>query len=129
MSYTEYMKNRTHLSIGILAVLTLICLSLCGYLLWQSLQIQITSKNSNSPIFSVASSTGETYFTITADGKVGIGSTSANPATALEVAGPVRLTEKSSKPCSPAIEGAIAYNGDNKHFWGCNGRTWNILDN
>lgn len=125
MSYTYLMKNKMHI---IITGLVIVVLAMSAYLIWQSMHFQVASQNTSGPIFSVASSTGETFFTITADGKVGIGSTSENPTTALEVAGPIRMTTKSSVSCSAAIEGTIAYNPDNKHFWGCNGNSWNMLD-
>lgn len=122
------MDLKAHTLILILAALAVLGVGTSLYLFWQSAHLQVGSQNTSGPIFSVASSTGESFFTITGDGKVGIGSTSENPAVALEVAGPIRMTSKSSVPCSSAIEGTIAYNPDNKHFWGCNGSAWNVLD-
>jgi hypothetical protein len=78
-------------------------------------------------IFTVKSATGTPLVTVTAGGRVGIGT--EHPATSLEVAGPIRLTKKSSEGCSEQTAGMIAYNPDNRRFWGCNGYEWRALDN
>lgn len=97
------------------------------FFLLRFLNIEIFKTQPYSALFSVASSTGVTYFTVMESGKVGFGTD--NPQTGFEVAGPIRLTAKSPDGCTIASEGEIAYNPDNKHFWGCNGSEWRVLDN
>ena len=90
--------------------------------------VEANAADTNGAIFTVATSTGETYFTVTSDGKVGIGRDTSDPVAALDVAGAIRLTKKSPDGCLNTMEGSIAYNPDNKHFWGCDGTQWRLLD-
>jgi len=110
-------------------VIAALILALLAGFLWYmegGKTLQVSNEDSTGPIFSIATSTGQTYVTVTADGKVGIGT--ENPFALFEVAGPIRLTQKSTDGCSPMTEGEIAYNPDNHHFWGCNGNAWRQLD-
>lgn len=84
------------------------------------------STDSSSNIFQVASSTGDNYFTITADGKVGV--YTQVPTTALDVYGMIRTYSTTATECTTSIEGAIQYDAYNKHFLGCNGVEWLRLD-
>ena len=109
--------------------LIIILLMIFGGAFWYETQygnIQIDRENDNEAIFAVASSSGQVYFSVTANGNVGIGSDV--PMVTLEVAGPIRLTRESQMDCTPAIEGAISYNPNNQHFWGCAGTDWRQLD-
>jgi len=88
--------------------------------------LRLEEGSGNGFLLSVSPANGPAYFVITPDGRVGIGSN--HPTAPLEVGGPIRLTKKSVDGCNPATEGAIAYNPDNKHFWGCDGSAWRVLD-
>lgn len=88
--------------------------------------IAVDTADSSANIFQVASSTGDNYFTITADGKVGVRNQA--PTTALDVYGVLRVYDHESYDCTYEIEGAIQYRGIDKHFWGCDGTTWHRLD-
>jgi len=88
--------------------------------------ITIDSEDTSGNIFQVASSTGDNYFTVTADGKIGIRNQA--PTTALDVYGVIRVYDDVSYECTLAIEGAIHYRGQDKRFWGCNGTSWQRLD-
>ncbi|TAJ15029.1 hypothetical protein EPO56_01395 [Patescibacteria group bacterium] len=89
-------------------------------------EILIDSRDSSTNIFQVASSTGENYFTITSDGKIGVNHEA--PTTALDVYGVIRVYDHNSYECTYEIEGAIHYRGIDKHFWGCDGVKWHRLD-
>ncbi len=88
--------------------------------------IIVDSKDTSGNIFQIASSTGDNYLTVTADGKVGIDNQA--PTTELDIYGVLRVYDDKPRECTTAIEGAIQYRGDNKHFWGCNGISWQKLD-
>lgn len=88
--------------------------------------ITLDSMDTNGNIFQVASSTGDNYFTVTADGKVGV--RNQVPTTELDVYGMVRIYSSTSTPCTTAIEGTIQYDGFHKKFLGCNGVEWRRLD-
>ena len=120
-------RNITPILLAVLIVVIIVVAAGAYYEYQKSQELQVTSADTSGAIFSVATSTGATYFTVTSDGKVGIDTDS--PAAALEVNGAIRLTRKSPVGCSSLYEGTIAYNPDNKHFWGCNGSSWNQLDN
>ncbi|TSD04962.1 MAG: hypothetical protein Greene07147_879 [Parcubacteria group bacterium Greene0714_7] len=77
-------------------------------------------------IFQVASSTGDNYFTVTADGKVGVRNQA--PTTELDVYGMIRTYSTEPRECTTAIEGAIRYDALYKKFLGCNGVEWRRLD-
>jgi hypothetical protein len=87
---------------------------------------KLGSAVSPSALFTLATTSGPAAFIVTSTGKVGIGT--SNPLATLEVAGPIRLTKKSAG-CDQNAEGEIAYNPDNKRFWGCDGVAWHQLDN
>lgn len=70
---------------------------------------------------------GAGNITVLPNGNVGIGTD--HPMATLEVAGAIRLSRQSAEGCSATTTGEIAYNPDNKHFWGCDGEYWNQLDN
>ena len=89
--------------------------------------IVVTPENSGDNIFQVASSTGDVYLTVTAGGKTGVNT--AVPQTAFEVRGMARIYTSSSSPCTQSIEGAIAYDPLQKHFFGCTSDAWRRLDN
>ncbi|MES2135424.1 MAG: hypothetical protein V4449_04245 [Patescibacteria group bacterium] len=84
------------------------------------------SADTSGNIFQVASSTGDNYFTVTADGKVGVRNQA--PTTELDVYGMIRTYSATSTECTSAIEGAIQYDAYNKKFFGCNGEEWRRLD-
>ena len=116
------------ISFSILLAIAALAVGAGGALYYQNyFGTGIGSGDSSSAIFSVATSTGATYFTVAASGNVGVGV--ENPTALFEVAGPIRLTKKSSDGCSLATEGEIAYNPDNKGFWGCDGSSWRPLGN
>lgn len=87
----------------------------------------INPQNSGDNIFQVASSTGEVYLTVRADGKVGVNT--AVPQTALDIRGMARVYTSDITPCTKEIEGAIAYDPYTEHFIGCNSFEWRRLDN
>lgn len=89
--------------------------------------LSVTPENSADNIFQVASSTGETYLTVKADGKVGVNT--VVPQTTLDIRGMARIYTSSTTPCTKDIEGAIAYNPRTQHFLGCNAEEWRRLDN
>jgi hypothetical protein len=111
----------------IVGTILIIAILIGLFFLLKFLNIEIFKAQPYASLFSVASSTGVTYFTVMESGKVGFGTD--NPQTGFEVAGPIRLTAKSPDGCAAWSEGEIAYNPDNKHFWGCNGTEWRALDN
>ena len=91
--------------------------------------LSIESANTSGSILDVASSTGDSYLTVTSNGKVGIDN--QIPQTALDVYGMIRLytATTSATKCTNAIEGAIDYDAYYKHFFGCDGTAWRQLDN
>ena len=98
------------------------------YVAYSSLgNLVINPENSRDNIFQVASSTGDVYLTVTADGKTGV--QTAVPQTELDVRGMARVYTSSSAPCTQNIEGAIAYDPAQKHFFGCTADAWKQLDN
>ena len=111
--------------VSIIAI-ALLALVMLGVWYLHSRNVEINPGNSSGPIFTVASSTGADYLTVTADGKVGVGTDV--PQAPLDVAGAIRLSAKSAEGCGANTEGEIAYNPDNKHFWGCDGASWRQLD-
>lgn len=88
--------------------------------------IAFDSADTSGNIFQVASSTGDNYFTVTADGKVGV--RNQVPATELDVYGMIRTYSVAKTECTTAIEGAIQYDAYYKKFLGCNGVEWRRLD-
>lgn len=88
--------------------------------------VEVSTQDTSANIFEVASSTGDPYLTVTADGRVGVGL--AFPQATLDVRGMARIYTSSSTPCTQAIEGALAYDPLQKHFFGCNGTSWRKLD-
>lgn len=88
--------------------------------------VTLDSADTSGNIFQVASSTGDTYFTVTADGKVGIRNQA--PTTELDVYGMIRTYSTEPRKCTTAIEGTIQYDAYNKKFLGCNGVEWRRLD-
>jgi hypothetical protein len=59
-----------------------------------------------------------------------VGTSTAASSTAVEVNGNVRAQlAATSTNCYAATAGDIFYNSTNKRFWGCNGTTWDALDN
>jgi len=121
MEYTKKVMQRSSL-IALIALLVVVV----GIWYYESGNPLHYNPSGSGPIFTVASSSGQTYLTVTADGKVGIGT--EHPNTTLEVAGPIRLTKKSEEGCDLNTTGEIAYNPDNRHFWGCDGSAWLQLD-
>jgi hypothetical protein len=85
-----------------------------------------TGADTSGPIFSVATSSGETYFIVGADGKVGVNTPS--PVTTLDVFGSIRVLETATTTCDGGRAGTILYNAGNQKFWGCNGTEWHRLD-
>lgn len=92
----------------------------------QKNNIERSSSDTSGNIFQVASSTGDTYFTVTSDGKVGIDNQA--PTATLDVYGMMRVYTTEQSECTTAIEGAIQYDAYYKHFLGCNGEVWVRLD-
>ena len=88
--------------------------------------VTLDSADTSGNIFQVASSTGDTYFTVTADGKVGVRNQA--PTTELDVYGMIRTYSTTATECTTAIEGAIRYDALYKKFLGCNGVEWRRLD-
>ncbi len=59
-------------------------------------------------------------------GSVGIGT--SEPTVELDVDGLIRTRPRASATCNAASEGAMYYDSDDDHFYGCDGSTWNQLD-
>jgi hypothetical protein len=82
-------------------------------------------------IFSVASSTGDTYFLVANNGNVGVNT--LTPATTLDITGTIRAEHAFAPKCTAALEGAMLYERLQKHFIGCMphgaGYDWHVLDN
>ncbi|MFA5877414.1 MAG: hypothetical protein WC880_03555 [Candidatus Paceibacterota bacterium] len=99
-----------------------------GVWFWNTNSSSITfdDRDTSGNIFQIASSTGDTYFTVTADGKVGVRNQA--PTTELDVYGMIRTYGAEPEECTTAIEGAIQYDAYNKKFLGCNGIEWRRLD-
>lgn len=91
-----------------------------------SSSIIFDSADTSGNIFQVASSTGDTYFTVTANGKVGVRNQA--PTTELDVYGMIRTYSTTATECTTVIEGAIQYDAYHKRFLGCNGVEWRRLD-
>jgi hypothetical protein len=89
--------------------------------------LQVNKENDSGMIFSVASSTGNTFFVVANDGNVGVNT--LTPKTNLDVVGLIRSTYAFVPKCTKEIEGAFAYETTSHHFVGCNGVEWRILDN
>lgn len=109
--------------------LLIIVLVIFGGALWYESHyggIQVNSESGTDAIFEIASSSGKTYFLVTNNGNIGIGTDA--PMVTLEVAGPIRLTRESQMGCTAAFAGTISYNPNNQHFWGCDGSVWRQLD-
>lgn len=88
--------------------------------------VTLDDRDTSGNIFQVASSTGDTYFTVTASGKVGVRNQA--PTTELDVYGMIRTYATTATECTTAIEGAIQYDAYHKKFLGCNGVEWRRLD-
>jgi len=88
--------------------------------------VTLDDRDTSGNIFQVASSTGDNYFTVTADGKVGVRNQA--PTTELDVYGMIRTYSTEPAECTTAIEGAIQYDAYHKKFLGCNGVEWRRLD-
>ena len=120
------MKN-TH---TILMLASFVCGALVvgGMWFWSlnSSGITFDSADTSGNIFQVASSTGDNYFTVTADGRVGVRNQA--PTTELDVYGMIRTYSTEPRECTTAIEGAIRYDALYKKFLGCNGVEWRRLD-
>lgn len=84
------------------------------------------SADTSGNIFQVASSTGDNYLTVTANGKVGV--RNQVPTVELDVYGMIRTYGAEPVECTTAIEGAIRYDALYKKFLGCNGVEWRRLD-
>ena len=89
--------------------------------------LSTSPENSAANIFQVASSTGDPYLTVSADGRVGIDT--AIPQTELDIRGMARVYTSTLTPCTKEIEGAIAYDPLLKRFLGCNSVEWRRIDN
>lgn len=127
-------KNPRFLFVGV--AFFVILSFLAGYLGSYTRTVQLDLNDDSSPIFStensnyifsVASTSGYSYFEITRDGKVGINT--LDPKTELDVEGSIRVWGAFPPTCTKEIEGAIRYDGVTKHFIGCNGADWRTLDN
>ncbi len=70
---------------------------------------------------------GTTQMVIDEDGNIGVGVTA--PDVALEVAGVILTTPAGSRTCDADAEGGIMYNSGTNFFYGCDGISWNKLDN
>ena len=117
--------NFKDVAIGALIVAVIWLASASGFF---SGGIHQESGNSSDAIFSVASSTGDTYFTVAANGNVGVNN--QVPATALDVYGMIRTYSGAQTmiPCTTALAGTIQFSGYYQHFYGCNGGKWLQLD-
>ena len=95
---------------------------------WGKLSVTQTG-TADAPAFIVedSASPDTTPFIIDQTGAVGIGT--STPAAALDVNGLIRVYQTATTTCAASIEGAIFYNSENNHFWGCDGANWNKLDN
>lgn len=91
-----------------------------------SSSITFNGRDTSGNIFQVASSTGDNYFTVTADGKVGVRNQA--PTVEFDVYGMIRTYSTEPMECTTAIEGAIRYDALYKKFLGCNGIEWRRLD-
>lgn len=89
--------------------------------------LSIESLDTSGPIFSVASSTGDIYFVVAANGNVGVNT--IYPATNLDVEGTLRARIAFPPPCTADTEGALTYDRLQKHFVGCTANGWRVLDN
>ncbi len=114
------------IALGLVSVFLLVGFSYFAGALGAFSGLSRDTANTSENIFQVASSTGDNYFTVTADGKVGVRNQA--PTTALDVYGAVRAYDDATTSCTTAIEGAIVYQAFNKHFWGCDGIVWHRLD-
>lgn len=122
---TDMKNTRTMLTLA-----SFVCGALVvgGVWFWSSNSsgIIFDSTDTSGNIFQVASSTGDNYFTVTADGKVGVRNQA--PTTELDVYGMIRTYSTEPRECTTAIEGAIQYDAYHKKFLGCNGVEWLRLD-
>ncbi len=115
--------------LSILALLLALLALAFSYAAYRNSAANIAAENAPTagPIFSVATSTGETYFIVNGNGRVGVGT--LDPATALDVYGMIRTYSATSTACTEALAGAIEYDAWATHFFGCDGRRWRKLDN
>ena len=89
--------------------------------------IQVLQNNYYNNATNLTDAGTATFIINNVSGKMGIGTTT--PAMELDVNGRIRTQPAASATCNNTAKGAIYYDSDDDHFYGCDGSAWNQLDN
>ena len=89
--------------------------------------LEIVNPNSSQPILILKDDQKNLVLKVSNEGKVGI--KVSNPKAELEVDGIIRVLPRNGAVCNHQYEGAIYYDVNFKHLYGCNGTSWVQLDN
>ena len=89
--------------------------------------LEIVNPESSQPILTLKDDQENLVLKVLNEGKVGI--KVSNPKAEFEVDGMIRVLPRSGAVCNSQYEGAIYYDADDQHLYGCNGTSWVQLDN
>ena len=89
--------------------------------------LEIVNPNSSQPILTLKDDQENLVLKVLNEGKVGV--KVSNPKAEFEVDGMIRVLPRSGAVCNSQYEGAIYYDADDQHLYGCNGTSWVQLDN